>query len=33
MRALLVGKRRAIAELTQEPPADLEAVVESRHKP
>jgi glycosyltransferase involved in cell wall biosynthesis len=33
MRALLVGKRRAIAELTHEPPADLEAVVESRHKP
>lgn len=33
MRALFVGKRRAIAELTQGPPADLGAVVESRHKP
>jgi biofilm PGA synthesis N-glycosyltransferase PgaC len=33
MRALWVGKRRALAELTQQPPADSETVVESPHKP
>jgi glycosyltransferase involved in cell wall biosynthesis len=31
MRVLLVGKRRAIDELTQEPPADSRPAVESRH--
>jgi hypothetical protein len=30
MRVLLVGKRRAIEELTQEPPADSQPAIENR---
>jgi biofilm PGA synthesis N-glycosyltransferase PgaC len=33
MRALFVGKRRAIAEVTQSPPAGSTVVIESAHKP